>query len=515
MPFDGQSEPSETELKFTLGLGALQSLADHPVVSNPGKRTRLRSVYYDTAEHELRDHGLSLRVRECDGRFVQTLKSNNGSVIARGEWENEVGSCAPEPAQLREGRFGEIILGVAERLTPAFVTVIDRSTTIWRDGDTEVEVSLDVGEIVAHGGSHPVCELELELRRGDVAGLFRLGRELSAKAVLIPSFRSKAERGYLLAGHAAGATIRADAAGITRKSTVEDAFRRTVRTCLRQIAGNAELFESARTPRALHQVRVGIRRLRAAQKIFKGDLDPLRSAAVKRECSWLSHELELARDIEVFADRHFAAGDADVSLSPPLAALHSRLLEAHAAASEKAARAFRSDRFARLLLELAAWAELPGVCSGASGASPRSGRLASDLGRERLAKFARAVRKACRRFDDLDPVERHHVRLQVKTLRYSAEALAGAFRASPDAVRRYVEAAKLLQDHMGDLNDLEGERGVAIKIVGSRASDLAFTAGVLVAGDLNRRSKLARNVDKSIQRFLRVAEFWTSGKSTS
>ena len=510
MPFDGQTQATETELKFTLGPGALEALADHPVISNPTQRKRLRSAYFDTPEHDLRDQGLSLRVRECDGRFVQTLKSRNGSVIARGEWEHDVAGCAPEPASLGESPYGEMICALEARLAPVFVTVIDRSVSMWTDGRSDIEISLDTGEVIAQDGGHPIHELELELRRGDVESLFGLARELSANALLIPSFRSKAERGYRLAGHEGGAALRAEAACIGRKTTVDEAFRQVVRTCVRQISGNAELFESAKTPRTLHQVRVGVRRLRAALKVFKGAIDPIRAAAMKRDCDWLARELELARDIDVFADRHLASSDGGDSVDPQMVAFHTRVLEAQALAAEKAAKAFRSARFARFLLDLTAWAELPGMAVDSPDQIALASGLASRLGRDRLTSLARKVRKGGRRYDDLDPVARHRLRLKVKTLRYAAEALAGAFRTSSENVNRYLDAAKLLQDRLGDLSDVESARSTAIKIVGGRASELAFTAGVLVADQSSQRPKLVRQSQKAVRRFLNAKAFWVA-----
>ena len=510
MPFDGQSHPTETELKFTLGPGALEALADHPVISSPSQTTRLRSAYFDTAEHDLRDQGLSLRVRESDGRFVQTLKSRNGSVIARGEWEHDVSGCAPELASLSETPFGGMIRALEAQLAPVFVTVIDRAISMWTDGDSEIEISLDTGEVIAHDGAYPIHELELELRRGDVEALFKLGRELSAKALLIPSFRSKAERGYRLAGHEGWAALRAEAAGIGRKTTAGDAFRQIVRTCVRQISGNAELFDSAKTPRALHQVRVGVRRLRATFKVLKGATDPIRAGAMKRECDWLARELELARDIDVFADRHLASSEGCDSVDPQLVAFHTRVLEAQALAADKAAKAFRSARFARFLLDLTAWAELPGMAADSPDQIALASGLASRLGRERLTSLARRVRKAGRRYDDLEPLARHRLRLKVKTLRYAAEALAGAFRTSSENVSRYLNTAKLLQDRLGDINDIEGARNTAIKIVGARASELAFTAGILVADQSSQHPKLIRQSQKALRRFLNAKAFWAA-----
>ena len=76
-PATGPSSTPETELKFSLGEGGLLSLRAHPILATPGSSSRLRSIYYDTPQHHLRNSGLSLRVRERDGAFVQTVTSSD------------------------------------------------------------------------------------------------------------------------------------------------------------------------------------------------------------------------------------------------------------------------------------------------------------------------------------------------------------------------------------------------------------------------------------------------------
>ena len=57
---------SETELKFQLGQSAIESLNRHAALAEPGRRQRLRSIYFDTPEHDLRNKGFSLRLDESE-----------------------------------------------------------------------------------------------------------------------------------------------------------------------------------------------------------------------------------------------------------------------------------------------------------------------------------------------------------------------------------------------------------------------------------------------------------------
>lgn len=54
---------------------------------------RLISTYYDTPNSALKQRGLTLRVRDQSGHFLQTVKEGDlGSedLLSRGEWEDAV-----------------------------------------------------------------------------------------------------------------------------------------------------------------------------------------------------------------------------------------------------------------------------------------------------------------------------------------------------------------------------------------------------------------------------------------
>ena len=134
MTVDSPKGAPETELKFRLGAGALTALANHPTLSKPGRKSRLRSVYFDTPEHDLRNAGYSLRVREKDGAYVQTVKrTGEGGGIRRDEWEFLVEGVKVDLAALDKTPAGALLNGGSERLTPMFETRIDRTVSLWDD----------------------------------------------------------------------------------------------------------------------------------------------------------------------------------------------------------------------------------------------------------------------------------------------------------------------------------------------------------------------------------------------
>jgi triphosphatase len=90
------AEQAEIELKLLAPQGALEKLREMPVIvqhaRNRGAFRRLETVYYDTAERLLFQHGMSLRVRHSGKHFIQTLKllPSIGQPLTRRQWEAPV-----------------------------------------------------------------------------------------------------------------------------------------------------------------------------------------------------------------------------------------------------------------------------------------------------------------------------------------------------------------------------------------------------------------------------------------
>ena len=68
-----------------------------------------------------------------------------------------------------------------------------------KEGDSEIEIALDRGEVKAGEHQEPICELELELLSGTTQDILTLARRLLDTGVLRQGSLSKAARGYHLA----------------------------------------------------------------------------------------------------------------------------------------------------------------------------------------------------------------------------------------------------------------------------------------------------------------------------
>src|SRR5262245_51894099 len=253
----------EVELKLNVEPSLLSRLEAHPLFAKSEARSQtLPSVYFDTDSFELRDAGLSLRVRQTEGTYVQTVKSGIfGNPLYRGEWEAKIKGPHPDLRAAHDSPLKHVLKKSAGALKPLFETRVRRTVRRFENAWTNIDIALDRGEISTGPRRAPICELELELKKGEPSALFKLARELSQKAPLLLAIKSKAERGYgLVEGTRPCQFEKALPLNITATATAAEAFQLIARNSLRQILVNRSGM-LAGDAEALHQMRIGLRRL--------------------------------------------------------------------------------------------------------------------------------------------------------------------------------------------------------------------------------------------------------------
>ncbi|XIA64527.1 CHAD domain-containing protein [Bradyrhizobium sp. TZ2] len=72
--------------------------------------------------------------------------------------------------------------------------------------------------------------------------------------------------------------------------SVIEGFRAIARSTLRHFSGNADAVRNLH-PEGVHQMRVGLRRLRAAISLFSKALPGAKTEGIKTELRWLTNEL--------------------------------------------------------------------------------------------------------------------------------------------------------------------------------------------------------------------------------
>jgi triphosphatase len=518
--------PREVELKLDIPVEEMRKLEQSPLLRGnhlPGKRADLVSVYFDTGKQKLRKKGVSLRVRQIDGQFLQTVKRNesgNGAALTRQEWETEINDQNPDLGAARETALEPLLTKKVRRaLKPIFETRVRRTVYPIRYDGSDIEVSIDEGRIEAGHRSSSLHEVELELKQGESPALFGLAHRIAQDVPATLGVKSKADRGYeLLAGESAR-PVKAFSVKLTPKQSLPSAFQSIARECLHQLCANTGPLRAG-DGEALHQARVAIRRLRVAISLFSGLLRDKQTDGIKRELKWLTGEFGPAREADVFLEgvvRPFAEAEHEVR---GVSELRDIAMENRNTGFARAQSAVNSARFRVLAVDIATWIETGDWMHPGRAATERSDkRTMAQAAVKQLDRHWKKLVKRGKHIDALDPQQRHKLRIAAKKLRYASEFFADVFPGKDVARRRkrFATVLKALQDCLGDLNDIVVNERLSAALATSHATRegrrddaarKAFLAGRLCGREEGRFSSVMKAAVRAHKAFARAKRFW-------
>lgn len=283
------------------------------------------------------------------------------------------------------------------------------------------------------------------------------------------------------------------------KQTCAEAFALILDECRRQILANRRVVLASSDPEAVHQLRVGLTRLRAALKAFRPLLARTDTDRLGRMAQTMARAVGELRDCDVLLDELVASGGHVEHADPEeLARLKAALAARRDMARDKVVETLRGDDWAALRLELALW---PGTFDRTKDMRRGVGRFADRaLGR----KWDRAARLA-HDIETLAPEQRHDLRKALKRLRYSIEFFGSLY--AKDAVRPFVKRLKRLQDVFGYLNDVELTRD--LKTLAAKGDGMTDAAGFVHGWHAARAEMAWSEARADWRRLKRAKQFWS------
>ncbi|HLY05174.1 MAG TPA: CHAD domain-containing protein [Rhizomicrobium sp.] len=511
----------ETELKLTAPAHALQKLSRQPwlraMAIGRGKKERLVSVYFDTPDCKLEHRHIALRIRRQAGKRMQTIKAQDGAnALSRAEWEHPVSSNRPHLGPAKGTPLEPLLKnGAKKMLRPMFETNIERTTIPLRAGHSEVELAIDRGFIRAGKRRVSVHEIELELKHGDSRDLAALAGRLAESEQVAYGALTKAERGYALKAGRHQQPVEAGAIALDPAQSVASAFAKIGLSCLHHLSGNEPAVRKGDSE-GVHQMRVGLRRLRAAISVFKEIATDERTEAIKDELKWLTEQLGPARDFDVMIEDALHPLRDEQQGKPEIKLLQSDVEEKREEGFAKAKAAVASERYRKLVLDTALWL-IAGPWSRREDALAQAALqrqvdgFAPDVLRKRRKKIVKKSRKA----DELDALGRHKLRIAVKKLRYSTEFFASLFAGNKQksARERIEDLLKTLQDALGTLNDIAMHDKFADQMVrgGKRTkNDLqkTYAMGLLSGSEHRLAGACIAKAKKTGEKLAAAKPFW-------
>lgn len=441
---------TEIELKLEVDPDDLPIVRQTPVLaSTESHSTHQVTVYYDTPETTLREHGFTLRVRNADGRFVQTIKPVTDSVglLSREEIESEVSSLRPDIESLQGHPIHALVANDgAHSLRELSHLDVTRTSWLIEASTARIQVDLDFGTIMAGGRSAAFAEMEFELRDGPPVGLIVAALRLSDYVPVRLGVLTKADRGVLIACGAFEKAHKADPVKVRREMTVAAAFETIVHACLKHYRLNEPVVLHHGKASALHQARVAMRRLRSALVLFRPAAEDVEFQHLRNELRWFTAQLGDARNLDVYLERDLPSDERE------------RLIKKRERAYVEVADAMNSHRFRRLLIDLVGWCAI-----GAWRSSKLAQRPIAPFANKRLDRLWRSVNSAGRDLARMDERGRHSLRIQIKKLRYAIEFLEGIYTHAPNDEKRFASAVEQLQESLGKLNDITTARALGGK----------------------------------------------------
>ena len=496
-----------TEFELKLEIPAA-SVARIVASMRKGKTTRqrLQAKYFDTVDNALARHGIVVRIRKEGRRWFQTVKSPTSGPLERLEHNVTLAALVPGSVhqvdltrhaatpvgQAIEAALGLKAGGAFPALHQLYETDVQRtSCTVERSGSV-VELALDQGRVTAGARVVEIYELEVELKSGRPEDAVALARQWCARHGLWLSTISKSMKGQRLrSGEAAGPAVGAVAPDYQRQATAAQVASAVLQSCLWQIMRNAsEVANGSHDPDHIHQLRVGIRRLRTALHeiswLAEG-IDPawavtlvdvFRALGRQRDHEHLTHQLQPL--LQAAGGPALNPGSADMDLSELKALI-------------------RSPAFQDVLLGLTGFAHRSGRTPPEKH-SLTSIKVKKGL-RLRLEKLHSRALKDGKKFLSLNETQQHGVRKRLKRLRYLTEFSAPLF--SGRKVRAFLAALKPVQDALGQHND-ELMAARAYRALAENNTLAWFGVGWLTARSLPN----ARHCLRQVKVLAKVPAFW-------
>jgi len=493
----------ETELKFALAPEARARIEQHARGARDMAAFTDHTTYYDTEGQALRKSGFSLRVRHRleNDSYIQTVKAAGNGNFRRQEWEWPINSSSPDL-----DRLGEVeplpLSSTTGPLQPIFRTEVKRTQLTLAPADgSRLELALDGGAVIARNKSEPLSEMEIELKDGSEETLLGVALDLLRKEPLALLNESKAERGYHLMDGSRPGAHKAEAILLDDNSALGDAFRQLADALMQQLLVNQPAVLRGDAREGIHQMRIGLRRLRSLLALFEQYLEPHSAVHFDHALRRLGQVLGEARDWDVFLTETLPCVDDHATGVDWIGPLRALARERQHAAHQAAKKAVLEPAFTRFVLAFQAWSHDRETAVAHDRATLPLEQAAPDM----LDRLARKVDRRRAKSDPHDPASLHRLRKSLKKLRYGIEYLQGLYG---EKSKRYLKRCNALQKQLGRLNDLENLTRLSDQLANDNRLDLVPALGMLG----NRSAALAapdlKDLDGVAAKFDERPPFW-------
>lgn len=453
----------EIELKFQIPAESKAPLEKF-IQSKGGTSKRLRAKYFDTDDRLLARSNIALRLRKEGHVWYQTLKvAPQAAAVIRHEDTVRLVTPPGTAPVLDTSRHSSsdqwtkidklLRHDAAHELKTLYETDLKRLSVDLRTRRGLINYAIDTGSILtteketdplltALGHTVgplklPVTEIELELVSGSNMALIEAGTRLVRDYGVWLDVRTKSMRGDSLAkAKLIMAPAKAQRVKISNDLSLEEFFEIVRKECVRHALVNASQLasEEGYSPEHIHQLRIALRRLRTALKLFSR-VHNFEVQTWSDQAKFLAAQLGKNRDIDAMSE----------SIWPELHKINAPLVEFSAQEGiQSPALIVREGKIQSWFLELIGrdlQSREQNTQSHWSAIMPI------------IIKWQKKCAKRAKNFASLTVEERHELRKKMKRLRYSLEFIEGECKSTK--FRQFSKVLARAQSELGTYNDLQ------------------------------------------------------------
>ena len=289
---------------------------------------------------------------------------------------------------------------------------------------------------------------------------------------------------------------------VNPRQTVEEAFEHILEANLASVKEFEPLALAGEDIEGVHQMRVGLRRMRSSLNVFRVAIPRKLSRLLAKEMRWAARTLDGARDLDVYITENFPEkGGKYQQQMQRIARDHREEAYSRVKGIVQSKRYLAFNRKIVNWLDTKAWRE---QLSEEERKVLR--RKITPFACQVLEEHQSDILDAGKEIDKMDSEALHRLRIECKKLRYAAEFFAPLYG---ERMKDFTRHLKSLQDLLGTLHDTAVLPGLQKDLLkDTRSSKLKRLAGKL-EGKRGRESKeIRKNLIERWQAFSDAERPW-------
>jgi len=283
---------------------------------------------------------------------------------------------------------------------------------------------------------------------------------------------------------------------------VEEAFEHILEANLASVKVWEPIALAGEDIEGVHQMRVGLRRMRSALNVFRSAIPRKLSRPLAKEMRWAARSLDRARDLDVYITENFPGkGSKQQQKMQNIARRHRD--EAYSRVRD----IVQSKRYQSFNREITNWLDTKAWQEQLSEDEQKVLRCKiTPFACRVLEEHQGDVLEAGRKIEKLDGEALHRLRIECKKLRYAAEFFAPLYG---EQMKDFTRDLKALQDLLGTLHDTAILSGLQKELLsGTHNSKLKRIAGKLKDKRYKESKEIKKNLMERWQAFSEGEHPW-------